>query len=344
MEKRPTAKIFGDGTKQFYSYDLAGRLSSMTDAKGQITNYAYNLDNSLQMKSYDHAQNPTASVSFTYDPNYPRKLTMLDGTGTSSYTYNAYSQTLSPAVTTGAGRLATETGPLANAVISYGYDQLGRVNSQSINDGATNNATSISYDSLGRATSVTNPLGAFGFAYVDTTNRLSSISYPNSQSTAFSYFPNTGDQRLQEIKNLTPSATGLSKFDYTYNSVGDIQTWIEQTDANTPNAYGYQYDAADQLTAATLTNTSTQAVLHQYVYGYDAAANRTPSLPGARPRSRRSRCGGRKSKFLAVIVFGCRGYVFLMGTDHRTSGWGPHPGIIFRLVGRRFASSMSRFS
>jgi len=27
---------------------------------------------------------------------------------------------------------------------------------------------------------------------------------------------------------------------------------------------------------------------------------RTPSLPGARPRSRRSRCGGRKSKFLAV--------------------------------------------
>jgi hypothetical protein len=28
---------------------------------------------------------------------------------------------------------------------------------------------------------------------------------------------------------------------------------------------------------------------------------RTPSLPGARPRSRRSRCGGRKSKFLAVI-------------------------------------------
>jgi len=28
--------------------------------------------------------------------------------------------------------------------------------------------------------------------------------------------------------------------------------------------------------------------------------HRTPSLPGARPRSRRSRCGGRKSKFLAV--------------------------------------------
>ena len=27
---------------------------------------------------------------------------------------------------------------------------------------------------------------------------------------------------------------------------------------------------------------------------------RTPSFPGARPRSRRSRCGGRKSKFLAV--------------------------------------------
>jgi len=29
---------------------------------------------------------------------------------------------------------------------------------------------------------------------------------------------------------------------------------------------------------------------------------RTPSFPGARPRSRRSRCGGRKSKFLAVTA------------------------------------------
>jgi hypothetical protein len=33
---------------------------------------------------------------------------------------------------------------------------------------------------------------------------------------------------------------------------------------------------------------------------FSTPSPRTPSLPGARPRSRRSRCGGRKSKFLAV--------------------------------------------
>ena len=38
------------------------------------------------------------------------------------------------------------------------------------------------------------------------------------------------------------------------------------------------------------------------IYGFSTPLSpRTPSFPGARPRSRRSRCGGRKSKFLAVI-------------------------------------------
>lgn len=38
--------------------------------------------------------------------------------------------------------------------------------------------------------------------------------YPNGQETDFTYYNNAGDQRLQEIKNLNPDTSVLSKSDY----------------------------------------------------------------------------------------------------------------------------------
>jgi hypothetical protein len=54
-----------------------------------------------------------------------------------------------------------------------------------------------------------------------------------------------GDQRLQEIKNLTGTSI-MSKFDYTYNPVGTIATWTQQTDSNTAVVNTLSYDGADQ--------------------------------------------------------------------------------------------------
>ena len=58
-------------------------------------------------------------------------------------------------------------------------------------------------------TGVSNPLGAFTYAYVDTTSRLSGVTYPSGTglSTSYAYFNNVGDQRLQDITNLNGSAT-----------------------------------------------------------------------------------------------------------------------------------------
>ncbi len=52
------------------------------------------------------------------------------------------------------------------------------------------------------------------------------------------------------------------------------------TDSNTPTIWNYGYDNADQLTSATRLNTSTEAVISQYVYGYDLAGNRTSEQIG----------------------------------------------------------------
>jgi hypothetical protein len=209
-----------------------------------------------------------------------------DGTGTTSYTYN--SVWASGAAITGGGRIDTITGPLGStAAITYGYDALGRTTGTSINSVSS----SVTFDSLGRVTGASNPLGSFTYAYYGVTPRLETLTYPNGQSTSYSYQTgSTQDYRLTDITNYLTGTTVLSKFDYTYNPVGTIATEQEQTDSSTPTLWAYGYDNADQLLSATQTNTSTSAVLAQYVYGYDLAGNRLTEQIGLRGKGDRQAC------------------------------------------------------
>jgi hypothetical protein len=59
-------------------------------------------------------------------------------------------------------------------------------------------------------------------------SRLAYINYPNNQSSSFKYYPTTYDERLQEILNVNPSGNGLSQFDYSYDSAGQITNWLQQ--------------------------------------------------------------------------------------------------------------------
>jgi len=210
----------------------------------------------------------TADVSFTYDDAYGRMATMVDGTGTTTYTYHA----MAPPVL-GATKLASVDGPLANDTIAYSYDELGRVTTRAIN-GAANTVT-WTFDSLGRMTSEANALGTFTYGYDGVTNRLATVTYPNGQTSAYSYFGNTGDHRLQTIHHQYPGGATLSKFDYTYDAVGNILTWRQQADTAAAT-WAYAYDNADQLVAAIKRDTDPQqTVLNRYAYAYDRAGNRT---------------------------------------------------------------------
>jgi RHS repeat-associated protein len=274
---RRTAKIYADSSQITYLYETdTSRLHSMTDVRGDTAVYAYNADNTLASTTYTTASGvaSTPNVSFAYDSVYNRVTGMSDGTGTTSYSYNAIPAGAASSPTTGAGQLGTISTPIAgsSAAIAYGYDQLGRVTSRTVDGGSEVDTT---FDSLGRVTNASNPLGAFTYAYVDETSRLAGVTYPSGTtlSTTYSYFDNTGDQRLQEIKNLKGSSV-LSQFDYTYNPVGTIATWKQQTDSNTPTQYALSYDGADQLAGAVQTNTSTSATVSSNAYNYDPAGNR----------------------------------------------------------------------
>ena len=290
-QNRVVRKIYPDSTSQQIAYEnTTSRVKSVTDAKGQIATNTYveqqvtvngatfnTSDNNVQQVVYTNATIATPSVSYTYDQVYPRVLTMTDGTGQTAYAYNPVTAAV------GSGRLASVTTPLTTVsyTISGGapaYDQLGRSLGQIVGGVPS----SMTYDTLGRVATASNALtgtgASFSYSYLKNTGRVSSVTNPNGQSTAYTYQDSTAtpnEPRLSEIKNLTSTAAIISKFDYGYDSQGQITSWTQQSGTNNPQNYGLQYDNAGRLINATVTDTTTSALLHQYAYSYDAVGNRT---------------------------------------------------------------------
>lgn len=261
-------EVRADGvTDTVYTYGArTGRLLTVTDPKDQVTTYTYALDDRVLTTVFTDAVIPTPSVTFTYDAAYGRVATMVDGTGTTTYAYKAVGHL-------GAGQVASVDGPLQNDTITYGYDELGRVTTRAIN-GAANTVT-WAFDALGRVTSEVNLLGTFTYTYDGPTARVATVTHPNNQTSTYGYLPTLQDHRLQTIHHKYPSGATLSKFDYTYDVVGNILTWRQQANA-TAVLWRYGYDAVDQLTAATKYSTdATPVVLKRYGYAYDPAGNRT---------------------------------------------------------------------
>jgi YD repeat-containing protein len=268
IQGRVTQEHRASGPATQYSYETrTSRLKTVTDRKGQVTTYSYLLDDALQQLAFTNEAIDTPDVSYTHEAAYPRVATMVDGTGTTSYTYKATG-------TLGAGQLATVDGPLTNDVIAYAYDELGRVVERSIN-GSANELTYI-YDALGRVTSETNVLGTFTYGYDGVSGRLASVTYPNGQTSVYSYLPTVQDHRLQTMHHKYAGGATLSKFDYTYDPFGNIQTWRQQADSDPAVEWRYGYDRADHLISAVKQTTgSTPSVLKRYGYAYDLAGNRT---------------------------------------------------------------------
>ncbi len=281
LQSRVISKQFDDATSITYIYeDTTSRLKSMTDAKSQRTNYEYTADDNLEHITYTDTAGqpldpPTHAVDFTYDPDYNRVTSMTDGTGLTSYSY--YQITATPPL--GAGQLHTVDGPLANDAITYGYDELGRVVSRSINGVAS----SVTYDSLGRLDTSDNVLGHFSRIYDGATHvtpRIQTVNYPNGQTANYGYFDNSHDRRLQTLQDLTSTSVNVSKFDYAnYDPEGQIIDWTKTLDRSTPIVSSHTYDSADELTE--VTNTTAGNPPTSLNYGYDPAGNRTSDNSGS---------------------------------------------------------------
>ena len=264
VQGRLIEKTYPDNTTVSYGYYTnVSWLHTRTDAMNQKTHYTYYPDNRLASISYSDTVHLTPSVTYNYSLTYPRLTSMTDGTGNTTYSYNP----ITP-VALGAGQLATINGPLNADLITYTYDELGRVNERRIN----NVLTAFTYDDLERLATVTNPLGTFTNTYWNDTARLQQMDYPNGQRMVLDYYDNNGDQRLQQIHNLTTNNVTLSQFDYEYATDGTISRWIQQLGNSPATTIDLHYDKLNQLLAATYRQNG--QVTQTFGYQYDKAGNR----------------------------------------------------------------------
>jgi len=268
---RVTKKIHSNGSFETYAYDFSGRLVSEVDPLSRTVTYEYTVDDRVSKKDFSDAE--TADVLYTYDPYFPRVATRQDGAGTTSFTYHPYG-----ASTNGAGQVALVNGPLSNDTQKHTYDELGRLKKLEIVDDATQSVASYAeeytFDARSRVSAVANNLGNTTYSFVGQSNRPSTVGYANGMQTLYDYFGATGDFLLKQIKHISagPNPSVISQFDYTYRADRSIATWMVDQGSGS-NTWAFGYDAARELTSATLRDGS-QTLLESHTYGYDKAGNR----------------------------------------------------------------------
>ena len=274
IQGRVTAKEYADGSRETFTWDAAaGWLSAHTDEKGQSIVIDHYLDGRRKSVAYPGALVATPSVGYTYDAAFGRLATLADGQGTTAFSYHPITGAASP----GAGRPASEDGPWANDTITYAYDARGRAVSKSLNGVAE----SIVYDAANRITSATNALGTFNATYDGVTRRLASVTAPGGGQSLYTYYPNSGNRRLQTLRHQAPGSALLSEFGHTWDVTGRLTGWTQQRGAAAAASWVLTNDAAGQLTGVTVTQTGFPG--KTYAYEYDPAGNRTAEvIDGAR--------------------------------------------------------------
>jgi RHS repeat-associated protein len=267
---RPTLKTFEDTTETAYAYESSGRLDTVTDELGQVKTYDYNKADELTSIGYTNEVVSTPDVTFAWDTFYPRHTSMVDGIGTTTWSY------IAPA-TNGALEVNTENGPNSNDSAVYTYDNNGRVSTMTV--GGTT-AESFTYDNVNRMATHTTLLGVFTMAgYSAQTSKPTSRTLASSSVTrAWSYGTAANDKRLETLTGTNSAARNLqllwdipmSAQDSPYHVSDSIET--NGTTAHTWTAslpsWAYTYDDTERLLTAGDGTTT-------YTFAYDAAGNPT---------------------------------------------------------------------
>jgi RHS repeat-associated protein len=226
-----------------YSYDLAGNQRSLTNPAGQVTTRTYDAANELVSLTYSDGKTP--AVTSAYDADGQR-TSMIDGTGTSSWSYDSLHRITS-----------TKTG--AGATVTYNYDLKGQLTKITYPEG-THAVTRI-YDAAGRMTSITDWLGNKTTFVYDADGNLVTETLPVSSGVTAKYSYDA-TSRLTGIVDAK-GAADLATFSYTRDALGQLsgatETGVPSAGTDTyaytalnqlsgVNAGSYSYNAADNVT------------------------------------------------------------------------------------------------
>ena len=161
--------------------------------------------------------------------------------------------------------------------MSYTYDSIGRAAGYAL----ANGGETQTHDNLDRPQTATTVLGTSTFAYDGATERLLSDIHSSGLSMTMAYQPLAGNFRLKQLRYSHMSSGLISQNDYLLSPAGRITAWERSFGDGSPAVVqSFQYDAIDQLTAATTKNKLSQAVISDSTFQYDLAGNRTAEKTG----------------------------------------------------------------
>lgn len=231
------------GKSTSYGYDKAGNRTTVTDPDGRITTDGFDAANELTSITYSDGHTPNVSYTYTADG---QRATMVDGTGTTSYSYDSLDRVQN--VTNGAG-----------SAIAYAYDLANNITAITYPGGHT---VSRAFDADGRLSALTDwKTNTTTFGY-DPNSNLLSTTFPDTASTVDTTTYDNSDR----IMAINSSQTGgpLFSIAYTRNPSGQV---LSETDTGlpAPASQAYTYNTLGQLASASSTGT----------YSYDAADNPT---------------------------------------------------------------------
>ncbi len=237
-------------------YDGAGRVLSVKDPNGVITDYEYHprgwLTASKVRGTNDAVETDDAITRIAYWPTgLVQRVTQPDGAFT-QYTYDAahrltditdnVGNTIHYVLDNAGHRIAEETkdaGGVLKRSLSRLYNQLGQLATQA---DAQANPTDFSYDANGNANTVTDALGRITDHDHDPLNRLARTLQDVggiAAETKFQY------DALDQLTKVT-DPKGLDTT-YTYNGLGDL-TQLQSPDTGTTT---YTYDSAGNRASQT---------------------------------------------------------------------------------------------
>jgi len=234
VEKRPLQ--LGSSVES-WTYDGTGNTTAYTNPLSQTISYTY--DNAGRQTGVDY---PTGTdTSFGYDDD-DRTSSMVDATGTTSWTYNA------------ADELTELDQP--NGTVEYTYNSAGqRATMVDVGVGTT----TYGYDGYGRLSTITNPYSEVTTFAFDAAGR---ILQRTLESDAYDVFTYDTRSRVTGIVTRDSEGNALYSRAYTFNAVSNVTQVIEGGVTTT-----YTYDNIDQLTGESRSG-------YTATYTYDANGNR----------------------------------------------------------------------
>ncbi|HEY3052050.1 MAG TPA: RHS repeat-associated core domain-containing protein, partial [Thermoanaerobaculia bacterium] len=228
-------------TMATYTYNAKGKVTSVTDAAGSVTDYTY--DTAGNLSTVTGAANNDAGTrpvtTYGYD-TIGRVLSVTDAlTKTTSYTYDALNRVTTVTLPPPA------VGSTLNFTTTYSYDNYDATTGLTSTNVTDPNAivTKQSYDQFGRLRKSIDALSNTT-AYTYTKNLLTSITDANGNTTSYEY---------DALKRLSATVfPDSARESYTYYADGQLKT---RTDRKTQTVT-YTYDAHKRLTKKTYPNAS----------------------------------------------------------------------------------------